>query len=81
MEIKVVTPRVLRYIKAHGLKDKWEKAVILFTSNTKHPSLKMELLEPKEEMVYSFRIDRKYRALFMIKDNIAFVFRVTNHYR
>ena len=81
MEIKVVTPKVFRDIKAHELDDKWVKAVALFESNIKHPSLKTELMAPKEEMIYSFRIDRKYRALFMIKNNTAFVFRVTNHYR
>ena len=81
MEIKVVTPKVFRYIKAHELDDKWKKAVALFESNIKHPSLNTELMAPKEEMIYSFRIDRKYRALFMIKNNTAFIFRITNHYR
>lgn len=81
MEIKIVTPKISRYIKAHGLDDKWKKAVSLFESNIKHPSLNTELMEPKEEMIYSFRVDRKYRALFMIKNNTAFVFRITNHYR
>ena len=81
MEIKVVTPKVYRYLKVHILEDKWEKAVSLFKSNIRHPSLHTELIEPKEEMVYSFRVDRKYRALFMIKDNTAYVFRVTNHYK
>ncbi|MBI5798889.1 MAG: hypothetical protein HZB10_03080 [Candidatus Yonathbacteria bacterium] len=81
MEIKVATPKVFRYIKVHKLDDKWTKAVVLFESNIKHPSLNTELMAPKEEMIYSFRLDRKYRALFMVKNNTAFVFRVTNHYR
>jgi len=81
MEVKIVTPKVSRYIKIHNLDDKWKKTIFLFESNIKHPSLNTELIAPKEEMIYSFRIDRKYRALFMIKDNTAFVFRVTNHYR
>ena len=81
MEIKVVTPKVHGYLKTHSLLSKWDKAVCLFESNIKHPSLKTELMEPKEEMIYSFRIDRKYRALFMIKNNVAYVFRVTNHYK
>ncbi len=81
MEIKVVTPKVFRYLKTHGLSDKWVKAISLFKANIKHPSLNTELMEPKEEMVYSFRINKKYRALFMINNNTAFVFRVTNHYR
>lgn len=81
MELKVVTTKVNIYVKNHLLQKKWDKAVALFESDIKHPSLETELLEPKHEMVYSFRIDRKYRAMFMIKNNVAFVFRVTNHYR
>ena len=81
MEIKVVTPKVYRYLKAHSLEGKWKKAVFLFELDIRHPSLNTELMEPKEEMIYSFRVDRKYRALFMIRDNVAYVFRVTNHYR
>lgn len=81
MEIKVVSPKVYRYLDKHKLLSKWYKAVILFESNIKHPSLNTELLEPKNEMIYSFRVDKKYRALFVIKDNKAFVFRVTNHYK
>ena len=81
MEIKIATPKVARYIKAHKLDNKWKKAIALFKSNIRHRSLNTELMEPKEEMIYSFRIDRKYRALFMVKNNIAFVFRITNHYR
>jgi len=81
MEIKVVTPKINIYLKKHLLQKKWQKAVALFEMNIKHPSLETELLEPKEEMIYSFRIDKKYRALFVIKNNMAFVFRVTNHYK
>ncbi len=81
MEIKIVTPKIVRYIEAHGLKKKWEKTLDLFSMNPRHPSLHTELLEPKEEMIFSFRIDIKYRALFVIKNGVALVFRVTNHYK
>lgn len=81
MEIKVVSPKVYVYLDRHKLLSKWYKAVILFERNIKHPSLEVELLEPKKERIYSFRIDRKYRALFVINHNTALVFRVTNHYK
>lgn len=81
MEVKVVTPKIYRYLKAHLLEEKWRKVVTLFESNVRHPSLHTELLNPKEEMVYSFRVDRKYRALFVIRNNTAYVFKITNHYR
>lgn len=81
MEIKVVTPKVYRYLDKHKLLSKWYKKVILFEENMRHPSLHTELLEPREEKIYSFRIDIKYRALFVIHENKALVFKVTNHYK
>jgi len=51
-----------RYIQRHGLSKRWEKAKTLFESDPSHPSLNTELLEPKHRLIYSFRIDRKYRA-------------------
>ena len=81
MELKIVTPKVINYIKDHNLEKKWQKMSVIFLENPKHPSLHTELLEPKEEMVFLFRIDKKYLALFMIKNNYAFVFRITNHYK
>ncbi len=70
------------YIKKHGLSKKWEKSTKLFEDNPSHPSLNTELLEPKHRLIYSFRIDRKYRALFISlpKDKIEIV-TVTKHYR
>jgi len=51
-----------RYIRKHGLSKKWERVKTLFENDPSHPSLKTELLEPKHRLIYSFRIDRKYRA-------------------
>jgi len=56
---------IKEYIQKHGLSKKWEKAKRLFENNPSHPSLNTELLEPKHRLVYSFRIDRKHRALFI----------------
>jgi len=39
---------------------------MLFESNPKHPSLNTERLEPKSLKIYSFRIDRKYRVIFIL---------------
>jgi hypothetical protein len=56
---------IKKYIKKHGLSQKWEKAKKLFENDPSHPSLNTELLEPKHRLIYSFRIDRRYRALFI----------------
>jgi len=56
---------IREYIKKHGLIKKWHKAKSLFENNPSHPSLNTELLEPRHRGIYSFRIDIKYRALFI----------------
>ena len=81
---KVLDPRedILKYLRKHGLVKKWRKAKELFENDPSHPSLNTELLEPKHRLIYSFRIDRKYRALFIChpEDNVEVV-AVTKHYR
>lgn len=73
---------IREYIETRGLSKKWEKAKRLFENNPSHPSLNTELLEPKDRLIYSFRIDKKYRALFIClsEDEIETI-AVTKHYR
>jgi Txe/YoeB family toxin of Txe-Axe toxin-antitoxin module len=70
------------YIHTHGLLKKWEKTKNLFEHNPFHPSLNTELLEPKHRLIYSFRIDLKYRALFIcLPDEKIEIIAITKHYR
>jgi len=81
---KVLDPRedILKYLRKHGLVKKWRKAKELFENDPSHPSLNIELLEPKHRLIYSFRIDRKYRALFIcLPEANVEVVAVTKHYR
>ena len=71
-----------RYIQNHNLSKKWEKAKRLFEGDPSHPSLSTELLEPKHRLIYSFRIDKKYRALFICLPGSSIeIIAVTKHYR
>jgi Txe/YoeB family toxin of Txe-Axe toxin-antitoxin module len=71
-----------RYIRKHGLAKKWERVKTLFENDPSHPSLNTELLEPKHRLIYSFRIDGKYRAVFIcLPDNRIEIVAVTKHYR
>ena len=82
MKIVPLHADVLAYLREHQLIRKWEKASRLFEENIRHPSLKTELMEPHWRGVYSFRVDRKYRALFLIiSHNEAEVIAVANHYK
>jgi Txe/YoeB family toxin of Txe-Axe toxin-antitoxin module len=71
-----------KYIRKHGLAKKWESVKTLFENNPSHPSLNTELLEPKHRLIYSFRIDRRYRVLFIcLPDNRIEIVAITKHYR
>jgi len=81
MEIKPLRQDLKRFVSKHNLAKKWIKSKKIFESNIRHPSLKVELLEPRWRGIYSFRLDRKYRALFFISKNKAEVFQITKHYK
>lgn len=70
------------YLQKRSLINKWVRASTLFLEDHRHPSLHFELLEPKWRGIYSFRIDKKYRALFFLnKNGMAEIFAITNHYK
>lgn len=82
MHIHPLRRDILQYLKKHRLEKKWEKVKTLFEENPRHPSLHTEILEPKENLVYSFRLDKKYRALFLVlPDKSIEIISITNHYR
>jgi len=70
------------YIKKHELEQKFAKQVDLLERSIKHPSLNIELMEPKHLRLFSFRIDRKYRATFIFRSgNLIEILDANNHYR
>ena len=81
MKIKPLKNEVQQYIKNHQLVKKFEKAKLLFEQDNNHPSLNIEVLEPKHLKIYSFRLDRKYRVIFIVVNGEAEVITVTNHYK
>ena len=82
MVIKPLKPRLEKFLRDRGLIAKWAKAKRLFEKNIRYASLNVELLEPKWRAIYSFRLDKKYRALFFIgKDSLVEILQITNHYK
>ena len=82
MNIEPLRPDIREYLRRRQLIKKWDKASALFGRDIRHQSLNVELLEPHWRGIYSFRIDRKYRALFFLTQRgTAEVFAVTNHYK
>jgi len=73
---------IREYIERHGLSRKWDKVKQLFEKDPFHPSLHTELLEPRHRVIYSFRIDRRYRALFVcLAEDRVEIIAVTKHYK
>ncbi|MDO8569649.1 MAG: hypothetical protein Q7R89_02670 [bacterium] len=82
MKILPLKPRLAEYLKKRKLGKKFDKQKSLFEQNISHPSLETELLEPRQFRFWSFRIDQKYRAIFIFigKDTVE-VIDINNHYR
>ena len=81
MQIKPLRDDLEKYPKKHNLKKKYIKAKKLFEQDPFYPSLNTELLEPKDRLIYSFRLDKKYRVIFIYIDiNLIEIITITNHY-
>lgn len=81
MLIKKLRPDLEKKIIRYGLREKFAKAKALFEGNPGHPSLHTELLEPKQFKIYSFRMDRKFRALFIITPGGVELTDINLHYQ
>lgn len=77
-----LTSKLRRKIKKYNLEKKLTKATILLVDNPHHPSLHTELLEPHANHIHSFRLDRKFRAIFIIhpESKIIQIINITVHY-
>lgn len=82
MKVLPIHSEISDYLKKRNIGKKFEKQIRLFEQNPFHPSLKTELLEPRKMRIWSFRIDRKYRAIFIFheKDTVEII-DVNDHYQ
>lgn len=82
MDTLPVSKKVTGILRKHNLQKKFQKQLELLASNPRHPSLHVELLEPKQFGIYSFRIDRKYRVLFIFRPDkqVLEILNITVHY-
>ncbi|KKU03431.1 MAG: hypothetical protein UX52_C0018G0017 [Candidatus Amesbacteria bacterium GW2011_GWA1_46_35] len=82
MRINPLDPEFNKYLSKHNLSKKFNKQLNLFLNNPNHPSLNTERLEPKQYKLYSFRIDRKYRVVFLFSEpDLIEVVEINDHYR
>ncbi len=65
MKILPLHSEIRRYLEKRNLAEKFEKQKNLFEQNPFYPGLGTEILEPRKMKIWSFRVDRKYRAIFI----------------
>lgn len=81
MEIKPLRDGLKAVLQKHNLQKKFAKQKRFFEKDPFHPSLHTEKLEPKHFNIYSFRIDRKWRAIFIMVDKkVAEIVDINPHY-
>lgn len=82
VNVKPLSQEVRRYLTRRRLTEKFEKQAKLLQENVRYPSLRTELLKPSSERIYSFRIDKRYRAIFLfITDTEVEIVKITDHYQ
>lgn len=82
MKILPIHPEILEYLRKRQLYKKFEKKCRLFERHPFHSGLETELLEPRHLRLWSFRIDKKYRAIFIFRDaDTIEIIEANNHYR
>ncbi len=79
MKILPLHHELKEYLKARQLDKKSEKQTNLFIENPFHPGLRTELLEPRRMKIWSFRVDKKYKVLFVFIEKE--IIDINDHYQ
>lgn len=81
MNVKPLKESLRTYLERRRLTKKFNKQIKLLSENFSYPSLNTEILEPRGFRLYSFRIDKKYRAIFAITDRSEIeIIDINDHY-
>ena len=81
LKVKPLRADLKRYLKRRNLEKKFTRQLRRFEENIRHPSLHTEILQPKELRIYSFRIDKKYRAIFIFDNEEVEIIDINPHYQ
>lgn len=82
MKTLPLAKRLAKYLETRGIRQQFEKQRNLFERNPLHPSLHTKILEPRHLRIYSFRVTRKYRAIFIYRGDATIeIVDINDHYR
>ena len=80
MKVKPLNSKLLKYLKYHNLISKYIRQILVFQNNPLHPSLHTEILLPRHSKIYSYRIDRIYIVIFIIRNSEVEIIDINDHY-
>jgi plasmid maintenance system killer protein len=82
MRVNPLRKDLQKYLARHNLGNKFTKQLNLLLIDSAYPSLNTERIGTKHLEIYSFRIDRKYRAIFFYtQDGAIEIVDINNHYK
>lgn len=82
MEILPLSPRLRAFLQTRGITKQFEKQLRFFRHDPFYPSLHAEVLEPHHLRIYSFRVTKKYRAIFIYREpNSIEIIDINDHYQ
>ncbi|OGZ08060.1 MAG: hypothetical protein A3D65_04635 [Candidatus Lloydbacteria bacterium RIFCSPHIGHO2_02_FULL_50_13] len=77
-----VHPEILEYVTRRRLLRTFQKQCLIFIADSDRPGLHTEMLEPKHLKIHSFRVNKKYRAIFIYRGpDVVEILDVNNHYQ
>lgn len=77
--VKVLEQKeVESYLLKRNLLNQYKKAKKYLLSDN-FQSVQLKLRKPKEARIYQFRINKQFRALGVIKNQVLVVFKIDNH--
>lgn len=82
MRIRPLRQDLIKYLTKRNLLPQWEKQKYLFEKNPRHPGLGTGLLEPRHLKLYSFRLTKRYRVIFIYTGNQEIeIIDINDHYQ
>jgi len=82
MKILILHRELQEYLRRRGLTQKFTKQKRFFEKDVFYSSLKTELLEPRRMRIWSFRLDKKYRAIFVFRTKSSVeIIDINDHYQ
>ncbi len=82
MKVFSLPKRLTAYVREHNIEKAFKKQKTFLEIDPFHPSLHTKTLEPKHLKIYSFRVTKKYRAIFVYCRKSAIeIIDINNHYQ